>query len=172
MARLPIRKRVKRKKKPPVDVDITSLLDILVILLVFLLKSYNSSGVVFNVPKDISLPYSESQNLNSSGVIVQVSPTAIYVDDKVVLNIKNPTGNKIYDHGNKRIIPLFEELTKKKKLYKQVAKSSENAVDFSGVVNLIVDKSIKYNFIKKLLYTCAESGYQKYKFVVLSEESM
>ena len=33
------------------------------------------------------------------------------------------------------------------------------------------EKSIKYNFIKKLLYTCAEAGYQKYKFVVLGEDS-
>ena len=170
MRRSPIRKRVKRKKSSPVDLDITSLLDILVILLVFLLKSYNSTGIVFNVPKGIALPRSESKTLNNTGVIVQVSPTAIYVDDKIILDIRNTKGSKIYDHGNRRIIPLFEELTKKKNTYKQVAKSSENAVDFTGVVNLIVDKSIKYNFMKKLLYTCAEAGYQKYKFVVLGEE--
>ena len=170
MIRSPIRKRVKRKKSEIMDLDITSLLDILVILLVFLLKSYNSSGVIFNVPKDISLPRSESKTLNNTGVIIQVSTTAIYVDDKIILDIQNTQGNKIFDHGNKRIIPLFEELNKKKNIYKQVAKSSENANDFSGVVNLIVDKSIKYNFIKKLLYTCAEAGYQKYKFVVLGSD--
>ena len=170
MRRSQIRKRVKRRKPQVLDIDITSLLDILVILLVFLLKSYNSSGVVFNVPKDISLPRSESKTINNAGVIVQVSTTAVYVDDKVVLNIKNNQGKKIYGNSG-RIIPLFEELTRKKKTYKQVAKSSENANDFSGVVNLIVDKSIKYNFLKKLLNTCADAGYQKYKFVVLGEGS-
>ena len=170
MRRSQIRKRVKRKKSQVLDIDITSLLDILVILLVFLLKSYNSSGVVFNVPKDISLPRSESKTINNAGVIVQVSTTAVYVDDKVVLNIKDTRGKKIYGNSG-RIIPLYEELTRKKKTYKQVAKSSENANDFSGVVNLIVDKSIKYNFLKKLLNTCADAGYQKYKFVVLGEGS-
>ena len=79
-----IRKRIKRKKMSPVDIDITSLLDILVIMLVFLLKSYNSSGVVLNVPKNLKLPTSESQNINTYGVIVQVSPTTIWVDNKVI----------------------------------------------------------------------------------------
>jgi len=170
MRRSPIRKRVKRRKPKVLDLDITSLLDILVILLVFLLKSYNSSGVVFNVPKEISLPRSNSQTLNNAGVIVQVSTTAIYVDDEIVLNIKSTDGKKVFDNSSNMIIPLFEELTKKKKTFKQVAKSSENANDFSGIVNLIVDKSIKYNFLKKLLNTCANAGYQKYKFVVLGEE--
>ena len=96
MRRSQIRKRVKRKKSQVLDIDITSLLDILVILLVFLLKSYNSSGVVFNVPKDISLPRSESKTINNAGVIVQVSTTAVYVDDKVVLNIKKTTEVKKY----------------------------------------------------------------------------
>ncbi len=170
MKRSPIRKRVRRKKKQVLDLDITSLLDILVILLVFLLKSYNSSGVIFNVPKEISLPRSTSQTINNAGVIVQVSPTAIYVDDKIVVDIQNTKGNKIFNKKN-IIIPLFEELSKKKKTFQQVAKSSQNANDFSGIVNLIVDKSIKYNFLKKLLNTCASAGYQKYKFVVLGEDS-
>ena len=114
MRRSQIRKRVKRKKSQVLDIDITSLLDILVILLVFLLKSYNSSGVVFNVPKDISLPRSESKTINNAGVIVQVSTTAVYVDDKVVLNIKDNRGKKIYGNSG-RIIPLYEELTRKKR---------------------------------------------------------
>lgn len=170
MRRPPIRKRIKRRKPKVLDLDITSLLDILVILLVFLLKSYNSSGVVFNVPKDITLPRSSSQNLNNAGVLVQVSTTAIYVDDEIILDIQSTGGQKVFDNNNNLIIPLFDELTKRKKTYKEVAKSSENANDFSGVVNLIVDKSIKYNFLKKLLNTCASAGYQKYKFVVLGEE--
>jgi biopolymer transport protein ExbD len=171
MRRSPIRKRVRRKKIQVLDLDITSLLDILVILLVFLLKSYNSSGVVFNVPKGITLPRSNSQTINNAGVIVQVSTTAIYVDDKIILDIQSTKGRKVFNKKSNIIIPLFEELTQKKKTFKQVAKSSHNANEFSGIVNLIVDKSIKYNFLKKLLNTCASAGYQKYKFVVLGEDS-
>ena len=149
-----------RKNSQVMDIDITSLLDILVIMLVFLLKSYNSSGIVLNVPKGITLPESKSITQNTSGVIVQVSPTTIWVDDQEIVNSEK-TGRS-FDRGGRRIIPLFNELIKKKNLIKRIEKTSPNAQKFSGVVNIIVDKSIKYNVIKKLMYTCAEAGYKQY----------
>lgn len=165
-----IRNRGRRGKKPLVDIDITSLLDILVIMLVFLLKSYNSTGIILNVPKDITLPTSNSQDVNTSGVVVQVSPNTIWVDDQVVLQ-KDETKGRIYDYGGRRIIPLFNELVRKKDTVKQVSKTTPDAKKFSGIVNLIVDKSIKYSEVKKVLFTAAEAGYKSYKFVVLGEEN-
>jgi len=157
-----------RKKKGVMDLDITSLLDILVILLVFLLKNYNSSGIVLNVPDGIELPSSKSSSVNTSGIIVQVSPTTIWVDNKVVLESKSDSLSK--DRTGRRIIPLFNELVKKKDIIKQIEKTSPNAKKFSGVINLVVDKTIKYSYIKKLMYTSAAAGFGKYKFVVLGEE--
>lgn len=53
---------IKRKRRES-ELDITSLLDILVILLVFLLKSYNSSELKVNVVDNLNLPSSESREL-------------------------------------------------------------------------------------------------------------
>lgn len=165
-----IRNRRQRNKREVMELDITSLLDILVIILVFLLKSYNSSGILFNVPKGIILPQSSSQSNNTPGVVVQVSETKIWVDDDLVLDRENPTG-KIYDRGDRRIIPLYNALVEKRRTIQQVEKTSPNAKKFSGVVNLIIDKTVKYNEIKKLMYTAAEAQYQRYKFVVMGTES-
>tara|TARA_B100000925_G_scaffold289841_1_gene273664 strand:- start:4340 stop:4852 length:513 start_codon:yes stop_codon:yes gene_type:complete len=165
-----IRKRIRRKKPEALDVDITSLLDILVILLVFLLKSYNSSGVIFNVPKGIKLPFSVTKQLNTPGVIVQVSESKIWVDDQVILDVTKPGNRIIYDQGGSRIISLYNELRKKRALYKQVEKTAKGAKRFSGIVNLVVDKGLKYSYVKKILATCADAGFQKYKFVVSSTE--
>ena len=160
-----IRKRGNRKKKEVLDLDITSLLDILVIMLVFLLNSYNSSGIILNVPKGVILPKSESQNLNTNGVVVQVSPDMIWVDDKEILDLKKD------NVGRSGIIaPLFDELVAKKNLVKQIEKSAENANKFSGNVNMIIDKTVRYSFIRRLMFTSAEAGYKQYKFVVLGEE--
>ena len=71
--------------------------------------------------------------------------------------------------GRKRIVPLYNELVKKKELVTQVSKATPNAKKFSGIVNLMIDKSLRYNYIKKLLFTCAEAGYIKYKFIVKGE---
>ncbi|MCF8057934.1 MAG: biopolymer transporter ExbD [Bacteriovoracaceae bacterium] len=165
-----IRNRGRRGKRPPIDLDITSLLDILVIMLVFLLKSYNATGIIMNVPKDITLPTSNSSDVNTSGVVVQVSPSTLWVDNQIILDKENTTG-RVYDYGGRRIIPLFNELIKKKNLIKQVEKTAPEAQKFSGVVNLIVDKTIKYSEVKKILFTAAEAGYKSYKFVVLGEDN-
>jgi biopolymer transport protein ExbD len=167
-----IRNRVKRRKKEIIDIDITSLLDILVIMLVFLLKSYNSSGVVLNIPKDVKLPMSNSSSLNSTGVNIQISPSNIWVDDTSIVSFRDIRRfpERKLDHGEKRIIPLYNKLVKMKRRVKQIEKSSPQAKKFSGLVNLIIDKSIKYDLIKKIMYTCADAGYQRYKFVVMGEK--
>ena len=137
--------------------------------MVFLLQSYNSSGVVINVPKDIELPRSTSETLNTFGVNIQVSKSQIWVDDKEVLNTQNVDDRKLFDDSGRRIIPLFDQLVKIKETIKQSEKLSPDAKTFSGVANLVVDKSLKYNYLKKVMYTCAAAGFKEFKFVVMTE---
>lgn len=161
------RLRNRTRKNEVFDVDITSLLDILTILLVFLLQSYNSSGVIINIPKGITLPESASETMNNFGVNIQVSATQIWVDDKEIMSsVLMP--DQVYDQGGRRIIPLFNELVKLKEKFKQVEKTVPGAKKFSGVANLVVDKNTRYNYMKKVMYTCAEAGFKEFKFVVLS----
>lgn len=169
MAR-PIRTRGKRKKQVLQELDITSLLDILTILLVFLILNYDSSTVQISINGEIGLPKSESIKPNTDAVVVQVSPAKIWVDSKVVLDTANIPDNT-YDQGGRRIAPLYDELVSKKEAVVNLRKNVPNAPIFSGTVNLVVDKSLKYSYLKKLLYTCAEAGFQKYKFVVMGEET-
>lgn len=164
-----IRHRRRRPKKGVLELDITSLLDILVIMLVFLLKSYNSSGLVLNVPKNVELPTSESKNYNSSGLIVQVSPSAIWLEDKIILD-KSKEKIETSKEDPKLIVSLYDELVQKRKTIQEISKLSPGQQPFSGVVNFVIDRSIKYTEIQKLMHTCAKSGFQKFKFVVLGEE--
>ena len=126
-----IRNKTRRNKRESFEIDITSLLDILVILLVFLLKSYNSSGVTVDIPKEISIPMSSTQDLNNAGVMIQVSQKKIWVDSETILDLdENP--KRIYDQGNKRIISLYDILVKKKdeinNLHKQVPEAKNSQV--------------------------------------------
>ena len=136
----------------------------------FYLKVITPPESSFNVPEGIKLPISESRNVNTAGVIIQVSPAKIWVDDKVILDGTSSGNRRLFDQGGLRVIPLFNELVSKKRLYQQTKMASQQAKKFQGIVNLVVDKSIKYSFIRKILHTCAEAGYQKYKFVVMSNE--
>ncbi|MCB9094428.1 MAG: biopolymer transporter ExbD [Halobacteriovoraceae bacterium] len=165
------KKKFKRKRKEFVEMDITSLLDILVILLVFLLKSYNASNIVINVQKDIALPKSESISPNNAGVIIQLSKDKIWVDAKEVIDYaNNPKQVKIYDHGGRLVLPLYDELVRIREEIELTNKQANIDKNFSGVANLVVDKEIKYLEVKRILYTTAEAGFKSYKFVVMGEE--
>ncbi|HXH29945.1 MAG TPA: biopolymer transporter ExbD [Bacteriovoracaceae bacterium] len=157
-----------KKKGQVFDIDITSLLDILTIMLVFLLQNFNSSGVIINVPKGLELPRSASESMNTFGVNIQVSKSQIWVDDKEVVNTENNNQAQLFDQGGRRIVPLFDQLVKIKEVIKQSEKLSPKAAKFSGVANLVVDKTIKYSYLKRVMYTCATAGFKEFKFVVLT----
>lgn len=156
----------RKKKRKVIKLNLASMLDIMIILLFFLIKNYSATGNVVRIPKDVNLPLSESENNNTSGVHVQVSPTSIWVDDKAVLDITTAKSDNAYDQDGRRIVPLYDELVKIRETSLQIQKTTEEAPQFSGNVNLVIDKTIKYNYLKKILHTCAEAGFVKYKLVV------
>ena len=65
------------------------------------------------------------------------------------------------------MIPSLKKLSRSKNLHQQ---EPDVAKKFSGVANLIIDKTIKYSYVKKIMYTCAAAGFKQYKFVVLAKE--
>ncbi len=156
-----IRNRGRRPKKEKVsELDITSLLDILVILLVFLLKNYSATGDLANVPQGVTLPKSESTTLNNPGVVVQASKTQIWVDDEEIKG----------DSTRQRFGILYNILVKKRQTVQDIHKQAKNAVKFTGKVNLVLDKDIKYNYLKDILRVAADAGYQTYQFIVSGEQ--
>ncbi|MCB9062132.1 MAG: biopolymer transporter ExbD [Halobacteriovoraceae bacterium] len=162
-----IKERARRKRSEVIDLDITSLLDILVIVLVFLLKSYDNTGIIFNFAKEISLPKSESHTVSEKGVVIQATEDKVWLDDKLIFD--RSQNEKSFDQEGRRLIPLFNELVQKKAMAQRIEKEVKGGKPFSGMANLIVDKEVGYTFLRKLMYTTAEAGYQQYKFVVLGE---
>lgn len=169
------RNRMTKRKSVVGDIDMTSLLDIITILLVFLVLSYNPSGVEFNIDKTLELPKSMTLDMVHTGVVIQVSKEAVWVDNKKIIDMENENEMKI-DQNGRRIVSLFNELVNKKALSDQVLQMAPTAQKFSnsetqkGLINIIADKTIRYSFLKKVLFTCAEAGFVKYKFLVQSLE--
>lgn len=163
-----IRFRSKKRSKNNAELDITSLLDIITILLVFLIQNYNESPVSITFPDDIKIPSSKSIEQNNTGIKVIVSPSKIWVEDRLILDSNNLSSNT-YSDGGQKINPLYDELVRKREEISAVNKTIPGSNDFTGVANLVIDKEIKYNYIKKIMYTTAMAGFKQYKFVVLGE---
>lgn len=151
-------KFLKRKKSFEIEeLDITSLLDVLVILLVFLLQNMANSELSLDLVNDLSLPITESRGVSEPGFILQVNAEKeIYVNNKYIDSIRSP-----------KVIPrkLFKFLKDEKQ------RQLKNTTKEEGLmINLVLDKSIDYKTIDFLLKSVASSGFTQFKFIVQGVE--
>ena len=85
------------KKKKQLEIDITSLLDILVILLVFLIKAYNPDDATLRLVENLELPSSSSKKIRELSITIQVDKNRqIWVENKNIGVLdENSTDDKI-----------------------------------------------------------------------------
>ena len=140
-----------RRKKEDMELDITSLLDVLVILLVFLLKSYNASDLKLDLVKDLVVPSSDARKLGHHSIIVQVdSNKKLFVNKKKIGSITS--GGEIQ--------VLLAEL----KAIRESKKTPEEKKDKR--INLVFDQKLPYKVVKSVMHTSAIAGYTEFKFIV------
>lgn len=165
-------KKKKRTKKEALDIDITSLLDILTILLVFLLKSYNASDLTLSTVKKVTLPKSSTKSLGSLSTLIQVdSDYKVWIDRKVI--------GRISTRSSETVDFLFIRLKKIKKQDESNMKNLEREVASISTktladrkkqtmrrINLVMDQSLPYGIIRKVMHTAASAGYPEFKFIV------
>lgn len=151
----------RRQKKEPMEIDITSLLDILVILLVFLLKSYNASDLKLDLVKNLKVPDSKARKLGNHAIIIQVDKDSnIWIEREIVARVPN-LGDEIPQ--------LLNILRKKKEEEKiKIAKRSSTSKSSkpSKAINLIFDQYTPYSSLQKVMHTSAIAGYTEFKFIV------
>lgn len=141
----------KREKKEPMEIDITSLLDVLVILLVFLLKNYNASDLKLDLMKNLEVPLSDARKLGHHAIIIQVDKTKQIFVNKEKIGFAIRSGE----------IPKL-----KSKLLEFKANSKEIAKKKPKKINLVFDKSLPYKTVQSIMHTSALAGYTEFKFIV------
>ena len=138
-------------------VEITSLLDILVILLVFLLSAYSASDLDLKLIDNLAMPHSRSTGMASSGLVLQVDANReIWFNDESIGFV--PAGSR--KHG---IDELYQLLSEKKVEY------IENGLyERDKQINLVLDQALPYEVLQKVMHTSALAGFSEFKFIVKS----
>ncbi|NLE01063.1 MAG: biopolymer transporter ExbD [Fibrobacter sp.] len=160
----------KGKKVPrSADLNITSMMDMFTIILVFLLKSFSADGSILTNADNLVLPNSESKK-KPQEVNLQVAVTndMILVDNQPI----EPTEDvrKIpADEPDPTAKKLEEKLRACYALEEQMVKSGAlNAVQ--GKVIVQVDKNIDFDVLFKIMNTCGKVGYNNMNFAVMERE--
>lgn len=152
------KKFTRHKQREPVDVDITSLLDILTILLVFLLKSYNASDLQLDLQKGLEMAQSDARAMTRFAPVVQVNK-----ETKVFLN--NKEIGRLPASGEMTV--LTNALKKAKAdLETQNASKAKNQQVNTELINLVFDKEMDYAIVQRVMHDSALAGYSQFKFIV------
>jgi biopolymer transport protein ExbD len=155
-------KKRSERKRSEVFINITSLLDTIVVLLFFLLNCYNPSDMILHLVNDVSPPPSTSSDLGSHAVVIQVDKKMqLWVDNKLIVD-------KLPD--DELITPLFNTLKEIKKINEEKLKAAPAAADSklktSNNVNLVFDQSLTYSTIRRVMHTSASAGFPEFKMIV------
>ena len=183
-----IRTRSRRKKiTGAFELQLTSMMDILVIIVVFLLKSFAVTTNSFNTVPGIQLPVSVSPDNPADSLQVIVTPEGVTFENERILDFVQTaqagTDEAAYafrtgdlDEGGRRIVPLFDALSKareKSELLRAKSKAGDEKgqpFPFEGVLAIQADKRVHYDTIRRIMYTAATAGYKIFRFLAMKKE--
>jgi len=162
--------KMKKRTVASSGLMLTAMMDILTTILFFLMQNYSQVQSDFAQAKDLALPYSSSITPPASALQLVVTKNSILLDDKLIASIVDGEIDKkdMYRDGV-TIVPLFQELKKQKDRSLYIQNHSDNH-SFTGTIVMQADKTLKFNVLKKVIFTAGVSDFVMLKLAVLKKD--
>lgn len=144
--------------------NLTSMIDFLLVVVIFLLSTFSSSGEQ-SVPKEVKLPSARNVQEMMLAPMIAVAGKDVYVDSK-------PAGTIVealdaMEQGKTAVPTKLTDLETKLKYMKETWKSTHASdAPFPGMVILQLDEKLPAFVVKSVFYTAALSGYNNISFLV------
>jgi biopolymer transport protein ExbD len=167
------KRKVRASEGEVSELNITAMMDMMTIILVFLLKSYQTSTVNVTMTADLTVPVSSTQLVPQDNVGLTVSMKEILVGERRVVEIRDGIIPAAVKEGGKAdsfyVAAVYDALKKEVDKQKYIAQFNKNA-PFTGRVNVVADKRIPYRTLMEVLYTAGQAELGEYKFMVMKNE--
>jgi biopolymer transport protein ExbD len=137
----------------PARLQLTSLVDMMVILVVFLLKSFAVEGQLVEPAANVDLPLSTVRAAAPVGVVVAVGTRLVQVAGQDVA-----TTASLADTASTGSTALLAAL-----------RAASGAADAPVLIQ--ADRAVAYHHLSRVLRACAVAGWQDVSLVVLEVES-
>jgi len=155
------------------ELNIVAMMDMMTILLVFLLKSYQASTLSVNQHEGLTIPVSSTQLVPQENISITVSMNEVAVNDRQVVQMQGGVIPPSYKEGGRAeafyVGSVFEALKKEVDKQKYIAQYNKNA-PFSGRINVVADRKITYRTLMEVLYTAGQAELGEYKFMVMKND--
>ena len=143
------------------SLNLTSMIDFLVIIVVFLLMSFAASGELLSIQRGLTLPDASATTDIERAPIVAVGKEVVTLDGKRMTDVPSLLRDA-GTAGDWRIENLVVELDTLRRNWAIVHPREP----FPGAVVLQADKSTDFRVIKKVMYSAAQAGYANISFAV------
>lgn len=160
-----------RRGEQNFELQITSLIDTLVIILVFMLMTVGTGSVNLEMASNITLPWATNGADLPQGLKLVAKVDGIYLDQELVAPLKDAkTPSNLLSEGGRKIVPLYQKLAlMAQESKKQAAASKNGSVKFEGKVLFQADKKVPLKTVKQVMYSAARAGYNDFKFAVIRQ---
>ena len=177
-----LRKETKRRAaEPEINfLNITAMMDMMTIILVFLLKSLSTSTASLPQSQDLQLPKSiltTEPDSEPEGLPVIVSKSQIIVGETVVCPVPPDAAQygveAKYKRGSRNdyfIVPLGSALQSWRDSDKRIRMATGKDPSQSEAI-LIADSSTPYRLVTEVMYTLGQTEFAKFHMMVLSGAS-
>jgi biopolymer transport protein ExbD len=176
-----LRKSIRKNaREPEIDfLNITAMLDLMTIILVFLLKSLSASSASIPQSKDLTLPNSIiSTEAAQEGTVILVSKSQILVGDDpnpvVLLPGPEQLAQSGVDAKYKRsgpndmyIVPLANALSNARDTDKKIRAAKGQDTSSSEAI-IVADSTTPYRLLIEVLFTAGQAEFGKFHLMVRS----
>ena len=157
-----IHKRRRKRTEGTVKLNLTSMIDMFTLMVVFLLKNFSAQGQLVTPAQGLLLPTSSIEKTAGEALSVKISQTTIMVENDIVID--EAGYRALMSQREFMIEPLFKVLSGHAKSARESA--ARFNTEFSGKISIQGDVVIPYNILTRVMYTCGQAGYPMMNLVV------
>lgn len=154
-------KFMKGKKGANVELNLTSMIDVFVLLVIFLIQQFSADGDILFLTDKIKLPEAVNSSQMIRAPVIQVSADDIALEGARIVEVSELSRD---DYWN--IPALEEQLRDQKKRFDYLRQLGAEG-EFSGEVHIQADKAVPFKVIKRVMYSAAQAGYGNINFAVI-----
>jgi biopolymer transport protein ExbD len=152
--------------------NITAMMDMMTILLVFMLISFSSESANITQSDQLRLASSGTAKEVVESVSVTLTKSAILVEGNAIADVHDgaidASDKQSGDVNGLVITPLLNALVARAELDKKIADMKGEM--FEGAATIIADKATPYRLLTEVMYTAGEAQYKKYRLIVLQKK--
>ncbi len=148
------------------DLNITSLMDVVSIIVVYLLKTYGSDPVVIMPTAGQKIPMSHADAPIQDGIPVYVSTRSITFNNKKLVQLdENGEVDPAALQGH-LIGPLYDAMAEEADKAKQMA-AAQGQEEWSGTLIVVGDQNLRFSTIVNVMFTAGRAEYREFAFCVI-----